>query len=89
MSSINFVALGLGFFKCPEVQVPRVFRLCAESASVSLSPHCDDLFHQAQVLLSSCLLSVHFFTLSCSFQLFFLFLQYFLPSFSKLLFWDP
>lgn len=51
---------GLGFFKCPEVQVPRLLQLRAESIDVSLSSHCDDLFHQAQVLLSPSLLSVHF-----------------------------
>lgn len=50
----------LRFFKGSEVQVPRLLKLCAESANVSLSSRYDDLFHQAEVLLSSYLLSVYF-----------------------------
>lgn len=51
---------GLGFLKCPEVQVPRLLNLRAESRDVSLSFHCDDPFHQVQLLFSPSLLSVHF-----------------------------
>lgn len=69
----------LRFFKGSEVQVPRLFKLCAESANVSLSSHYDDLFHQAEVLLSSYLLSVYFLS---SFLLLFSVILLFSPALS-------